>query len=56
MDMFNEYYLAVVGIADMVFLYAMLQILRKNPTLSSKYFKVAMFLAMLAFIAGSVLK
>lgn len=56
MDMFNEYYLAVVGIADMIFLYAMLQILRKNATLSSKYFKVAMFLAMLAFIAGSVLK
>jgi len=54
MGMFNEYYLAVVGIADMVFLYAMLQILRKNPTLSSKYFKVAMFLAMLAFIAGSI--
>lgn len=55
MDMFNEYYLAVVGIADMIFLYAMLQILRKNPTMSSKYFKVAMFLAMLAFIAGSIL-
>jgi geranylgeranylglycerol-phosphate geranylgeranyltransferase len=54
-DMFNEYYLAVVGIADMVFLYAMLQILKKNPTSSSKYFKAAMFLAMLAFIAGSVL-
>jgi geranylgeranylglycerol-phosphate geranylgeranyltransferase len=55
MDMFNEYYLVVVGIADMFFLYAMLQILKKNPTRSSKYFKVAMFLAMLAFIAGSVL-
>jgi geranylgeranylglycerol-phosphate geranylgeranyltransferase len=55
MDMFNEYYLAVVGIADMVFIYAMLQILKKNPTKSSKYFKVAMFLAMLAFIAGSIL-
>jgi len=55
MDMFNEYYLAVVGIADIVFLYAMVQILKKNPTRSSKYFKVAMFLAMLAFIAGSIL-
>jgi len=53
--LFNEYYLAVVGIADIVFLYAMVQILRKNPTGSSKYFKVAMFLAMLAFIAGSIL-
>lgn len=55
MDLFNEYYLVVVGIADMVFLYAMLQILGKNPTMSSKYFKIAMFLAMLAFIAGSIL-
>jgi len=55
MGLFNEYYLAVVGIADIVFLYAMVQILRKNPTDSSKYFKVAMFLAMLAFIAGSIL-
>jgi len=55
MGLFNEYYLAVVGIADIVFLYAMVQILRKNPTASSKYFKVAMFLAMLAFIAGSIL-
>jgi geranylgeranylglycerol-phosphate geranylgeranyltransferase len=55
MGLFNEYYLVVVGIADIVFLYAMVQILRKNPTGSSKYFKVAMFLAMLAFIAGSIL-
>jgi geranylgeranylglycerol-phosphate geranylgeranyltransferase len=55
MGLFNEYYLVVVGIADIVFLYAMVQILRKNPTSSSKYFKVAMFLAMLAFIAGSLL-
>jgi len=55
MGLFNEYYLAVVGIADIVFLYAMVQILRKNPAVSSKYFKVAMFLAMLAFIAGSIL-
>jgi geranylgeranylglycerol-phosphate geranylgeranyltransferase len=55
MGLFNEYYLVVVGIADIVFLYAMVQILRKNPASSSKYFKVAMFLAMLAFIAGSIL-
>jgi geranylgeranylglycerol-phosphate geranylgeranyltransferase len=55
MGLFNEYYLVVVGIADVVFIYAMVQILRKNPTASSKYFKVAMFLAMLAFIAGSLL-
>jgi len=55
MGLFNEYYLVVVGIADIVFLYAMVQILRKNPKVSSKYFKVAMFLAMLAFISGSIL-
>jgi geranylgeranylglycerol-phosphate geranylgeranyltransferase len=55
MGLFNEYYLVVVGIADIVFLYAMVQILRRNPAVSSKYFKVAMFLAMLAFIAGSLL-
>ena len=55
MELFNEYYLVVVGIADIVFLFAMVQILRKNPAGSSKYFKVAMFLAMLAFIAGSIL-
>lgn len=55
MGLFNEYYLLIVGIADIVFLYAMVQILVKNPAVSSKYFKVAMFLAMLAFIAGSIL-
>jgi len=55
MGLFNQYYLVVVGIADIVFLYAMVQILRKNPAGSSKYFKVAMFLSMLAFIAGSIL-
>jgi geranylgeranylglycerol-phosphate geranylgeranyltransferase len=55
MGLFNEYYLVVVGIADIVFLSAMVQILRKNPAGSSKYFKVAMFLAMLAFVAGSIL-
>ncbi len=55
MRLFNEYYLVVVGIADIVFLYAMVQILSNNPAASSKYFKVAMFLAMLAFIAGSIL-
>ncbi|MCX9084375.1 MAG: geranylgeranylglycerol-phosphate geranylgeranyltransferase [Candidatus Methanoperedens sp.] len=55
LDFFNEYYLIVVGVADLVFLYAMVRILRKDPAASSKYFKVAMFLAMLAFIAGSIL-
>jgi geranylgeranylglycerol-phosphate geranylgeranyltransferase len=53
MKLFNGYYLCIVGIADVVFLYAMFMILKKNPTASSKYFKVGMFFALLAFIAGS---
>ncbi|MCX9010151.1 MAG: geranylgeranylglycerol-phosphate geranylgeranyltransferase [Candidatus Methanoperedens sp.] len=55
MGLFNKYYLFAVGIADIVFLYAVLLILKKNPSASSKYFKVAMFFALVAFIAGSVL-
>ncbi|GFO97526.1 prenyltransferase [groundwater metagenome] len=53
--MFNASYLLVVGIADIIFLYAVLLILNKNPSASSKYFKVAMFFALIAFIAGSFL-
>ncbi len=56
MELFNEYYLFVVGIADVFFLYAMALVLKKNPSASSRYFKVAMFFALLAFIAGSILK
>ncbi len=56
MELFNEYYLFVVGIADVFFLYAMALVLKKNPSASSRYFKVAMFFALLAFIAGSLLK
>jgi len=56
MELFNEYYLFVVGIADVFFLYAMALVLKKNPSASSVYFKVAMFFALLAFIAGSILK
>ena len=55
MKLFNGYYLFVVGIADVIFLYAIFMILKKNPRESSKYFKVAMFFALLAFIAGSLL-
>ncbi|MFH1323220.1 MAG: geranylgeranylglycerol-phosphate geranylgeranyltransferase, partial [Methanobacteriota archaeon] len=51
--LFNTSYLLVVGIADIIFLYAVLLILKKNPSASSKYFKVAMFFALVAFIAGS---
>lgn len=54
--LFEYPYLLVVGIADIVFLYAVFLILKKNPSASSKYFKAAMFFALVAFIAGSFLK
>jgi geranylgeranylglycerol-phosphate geranylgeranyltransferase len=54
--LFKDSYFRVVGIADIVFLYALFLILKKNPSASSKYFKVAMFFALVAFIAGSFLK
>jgi geranylgeranylglycerol-phosphate geranylgeranyltransferase len=54
--LFNTSYLLVVGIADIIFLYAVLLILKNNPSASSKYFKVAMFFALVAFIAGSFLR
>lgn len=53
--LFNAYYLFVVGIADLLFIYAMFMVLKKNPAISSKYFKIAMFFALLAFISGSLL-
>jgi len=56
MRLFNEYYLLVVALADITFLYAIYQILKKSPTVSSKYYKVGMFFALIAFIAGSFLK
>lgn len=56
MNLFNESYLYFVGIADALFLYAIVLILKKNPSASSKFFKIAMFFALLAFIAGSILK
>lgn len=46
-------YLYLVLLADLGFLAAIHQILiRNNPAKSSKMFKIAMFLALLAFIAG----
>ncbi len=54
--LFKYPYLLVVGIADIVFLYAVFLILKNNPSASSKYFKAAMFFALVAFIAGSFLK
>lgn len=54
MGLFNQYYLFAVGIAGLIFLYAVILILKKKPSASSKYFKVAMFFALIAFIMGSI--
>ncbi len=56
MGLFNQYYLFVVGISDIFFLYATLLILKNNPSASSRFFKVAMFFGLIAFIAGSTIK
>lgn len=53
--LFNEYYIFIVSVADIIFLYAVVLILNKNPSASSKYFKIAMLFALIAFIAGSIL-
>jgi geranylgeranylglycerol-phosphate geranylgeranyltransferase len=46
-------YLYFVLLADLGFLAAIYQLMaRNNPTKSSKMFKIAMFLALVAFIAG----
>ncbi|MDK2893039.1 geranylgeranylglycerol-phosphate geranylgeranyltransferase [Methanohalophilus sp.] len=51
----GEGYLYLVVLADAVFIFAILAILRGNPGKSSKWFKYAMFLALFAFVAGSSL-
>lgn len=56
MGLFNEYYLYTVATADIIFLYAIFLILKSRPSASSRYFKVAMFFALIAFIAGSFLR
>lgn len=54
--LFNEYYLFAVTIANIIFLYAVYLILKNKPSASSRFFKVAMFFALIAFIAGSFFK
>ena len=55
--LFNVNYLIAVAVSDVFFLYAVYLILMvQEPAKSSKYFKVAMFFGLLAFIAGSFLK
>jgi geranylgeranylglycerol-phosphate geranylgeranyltransferase len=55
MGLFSRQYLFAVGVADLIFIYAVLLILRNEPSASSRYFKIAMFFALIAFIAGSIL-
>ncbi len=47
-------YLPLVGIADAIFLYALLVLLKKRDAAkSARYIKVAMFIALLSFLAGA---
>ncbi len=53
MHILGARYLYIVFLADLGFLAAIIQLLVKNnPTKSSKMFKIAMFFALIAFIAG----
>ena len=53
MGLFGPHYLYLVFLADLGFFAGIYQILiRDNPTKSSKMFKIAMFFALIAFIAG----
>ena len=53
LSMLGPHYLYFVLLADLGFLAAIYQLLaRNNPTKSSKMFKIAMFFALIAFIAG----
>jgi geranylgeranylglycerol-phosphate geranylgeranyltransferase len=53
MQMLGVRYLYLVLLADMGFFAAIYQLLvRNNPTKSSRMFKIAMFFALIAFIAG----
>ncbi|OJH48527.1 geranylgeranylglycerol-phosphate geranylgeranyltransferase [Methanohalophilus portucalensis FDF-1] len=52
-SMLGEYYLPLVGIADLLFIAAVYSVLKNDPVLSSKRFKLAMFMALFAFVAGA---
>lgn len=53
---FGESYLLVVLVADILFLFSINEVLfRNNAKKSSKLLKVAMFVAMMAFVVGAVL-
>jgi geranylgeranylglycerol-phosphate geranylgeranyltransferase len=52
-SMLGEYYLPLVGIADLLFIAGVYAVLKNDPALSSKRFKLAMFMALFAFVAGA---
>jgi geranylgeranylglycerol-phosphate geranylgeranyltransferase len=55
MNILGVFYLPIVGIADAIFLYSLAVLLKKrDPAKSARYIKVAMFIALLSFLAGAV--
>lgn len=55
MNMVSLGYILIVGVADAVFLVAIIHMLHNNdPAASSRYFKTAMMIALLAFVIGVV--
>lgn len=55
MNMVSLGYILIVGVADAVFIVAIIHMLHNNdPVASSRYFKIAMMVALLAFVIGVV--
>lgn len=49
----NMYYTSIVAVCDIIFIYA-LTLLKKKPAQSQKWMKIAMFVGIAAFIAGTL--
>lgn len=55
MNMVSMSYILIVGIADAVFIVAIVHVLHDNdPKTSSRYFKIAMMVALVAFVIGVI--
>lgn len=55
MNMVSLGYILIVGVADAIFIVAIVHMLHNNdPVASSRYFKIAMMVALLAFVIGVV--
>jgi len=49
-------YILIVGVADALFIVAIVHMLHDNdPKASSRYFKIAMMVALLAFVIGVII-